>query len=119
MDPIRQLFIFGDPRVFQTIDPKVPELQDVILCFVIDIGTILTKSPFMFFDRCWSHLQYFRDVLRRISRIFQYASFPTCSVLEIMRFPKISFQKTCMVFSWIVSSNLVGPKSRIMVSGGH
>ena len=40
------LFLVPLPRAFQHIDPeitKIPKFQNVILCFVVDIGTILAK----------------------------------------------------------------------------
>ena len=41
------------------------------------------------------------------------------SVSKILRFPIILFSRMMFDFAWIIWSNLVGPKSRIMVSGDH
>ena len=41
------IYFWCPPRAFQNIDPqitKIPTFQNVILCSVIDIGTIFAKS---------------------------------------------------------------------------
>ena len=49
---------------------------------------------------------------------FWHASFPTFSIFEIVRIPKMIFPKWMLDFSWIMLNKLVYPTSGIMVSGG-
>ena len=64
---------------------------------------------FMLVCRCWSHIQDFQDLIRRISRSFRHASFPICSFLDILRFPEIICSNTVWGFSWTILNNLGGP----------
>ena len=61
-----------------------------------------------------SHIQDLQELIRRISRFFWHASFPTFSILKILRSRKLVSppEKYCLD----VLNNLVGPKSKIMVS---
>ena len=65
-----------------------------------------------FSDRCWSHIQDFREFIRRIFGICRHASFPTNSNLSMcnpLRFPEILFLKWVWN-SWFRWSGLVSPQ---------
>ena len=50
------------------------------------------SSMSLLFWRPWSHIQDFQDFIRRISGMFRHASFPKCSIFEMLRFPKIIYE---------------------------
>ena len=55
--PCEKLIFFGLPEV----DPKLPKKRNsqiVILCFIVDIGTMLAKVHSSF-NRYWSHIHDF------------------------------------------------------------
>ena len=70
-------------------------------CFLIDIDPIV---------------KIFKNLLNG-SPGFVGTCFSTFSIFEILRFPRIRYRKTYLVFFLISYNNLVGPKSRIIVSG--
>ena len=76
----------------------------------------------MFLSKLISYVNKSRFI-RRIGGIVRDASFPTfskcSSIPKIPRFPKIICPNMFLDFCQHNLSNLVGPKSRIMVSGGH
>ena len=73
----------------------------------------------MFFDRYWSHIQDFQELIRRILMMFRSLSFPKFSICwssEILR-----FQQWFGTWSWFIWRRLVSPKFKIIGFGsrGH
>ena len=77
-----------------------------ILYFQMILFYILPNCHFTLFDRYWSHIQYFRDVIRRIFIMFRHPSFRKVSnnlMSKISMYLKAIFSKGVLGFvkvSW-------------------
>ena len=75
---------------------------------------------FIFVERSWSLIQ---DVQERISRIYRAASFPKCSIFEILRFPRVIVFSIAFALRleilWNVRSNYADAKSKLRASKGR
>ena len=58
----------------------------------------ISKNQFIFFDRSWSHIHDFGDVIKRIFIIFRCPSFPTLTKNEVQICKKICFKDVPVYF---------------------